>query len=43
MHALVKNNLSVETKSGPPVEGTTCVRFDAVQFGPAEREFFTSQ
>lgn len=42
MQALVKNNLSVETKSGPPVEGTTCVRFDAVQFGPNERKFFAS-
>lgn len=42
MKVLVKNNLSVETKFRHPVEGTTCVRFDAVQFERAGREFFTS-
>lgn len=43
MNALVKNNLSAETKFRQPVEGATCVRFDAVQFGPAGREFFNSR
>lgn len=43
MSVPVKNNLSVERKFSPPVEGTTCERFDVILFGSAWHEVSASR